>query len=102
MCDYSLEHTISRPAEAGETLVVNRFGSGTVGFSAPLVIDCAVCVPEGTVLRTQIPNADFGFAIEDVIMARVEQDMMYRHHDAVRLEDGSTLTLQFLRPGTSA
>lgn len=102
MCDYSLEMMKSVPAQADETLAVTRFGSGSVGFGAPGVMDCATCVPEGTVLRLEIPSADFGFGIEDVIMARVNVEQLYSHHDAVRLEDGSTLSLQFLRPGTSA
>jgi hypothetical protein len=102
MCDYSLETMKSVPAEADETLQVTRFPAGTVGFAAPGCTDTATCVPEGTVLRAEIPNHDFGFAIEDVIMTRVAPLMKYQHHDAVRLEDGSFLTLQFLRPGTMA
>ena len=47
MCDYSLEAYRSRPAEAGEKLTLERFPSGSMGFTAGAVCDTAVCVPAG-------------------------------------------------------
>lgn len=100
MCDYSLELYHSVPATAGETLQVTRFSTGSIGFAAPGCSDVATCVPEGTILRAEIPNPEFGLAIEDVIMARVHADLSHSHHDAVRLESGEHLSLQYLRVGS--
>ena len=34
MCDYSLQHTLSRPAKVGDKLTTHNFGTGTRGFAA--------------------------------------------------------------------
>ena len=49
MCDYSLHLVSSRPAEAGETLVVTGFsGTDTRGFASPIDATTAVCLRPGT------------------------------------------------------
>ena len=49
MCDYSLHLVSSRPAEAGETIVVTGFsGTDTRGFASPLDPTTAVCLRPGT------------------------------------------------------
>jgi hypothetical protein len=48
MCDYSLEAYLSRPAEEGEKLTLERFPSGSQGFTTGPSCDLAVCVPTET------------------------------------------------------
>jgi len=50
MCDYSLEHVKSRPAEVGDKLTTSNFGRGTHGFAASEDASVAVCVLPGTEL----------------------------------------------------
>lgn len=102
MCDYSLEHYASRPAQAGEDLSVTRMGSGCVGLKVAGETDCVACVTEGTILRAQIPSLDFGFSIEDVMVTKVHPGVMHTYHDAVRTETGDIVTFQHLRIGTTA
>ena len=47
MCDYSLHHLKSRPANVGDKLTTRQFSFGTAGFSAPEDINVAVCVLRG-------------------------------------------------------
>ncbi len=42
MCDYSLEAYLSRPAEEGEKLTLERFPSGSQGFTTGSSCDLAV------------------------------------------------------------
>lgn len=102
MCDYSLEHYASRPAQAGEDLSVTRMGSGCVGLKVPDATDCVACVSEGTILRLQIPSLDFGFSIEDVMVTKVNPEHAHTYHDAVRTEAGDIVTFQHLCIGTKA
>jgi hypothetical protein len=49
MCDYSLEHLVSRPAKVGDKLVTTRFTHAlTGGFCAVGKPDVAVCLMPGT------------------------------------------------------
>ena len=60
MCDYSLEAYRSRPAEEDEKLTLERFPSGSMGFTAGSVCDTAVCVPTGAICccrASAIPSA---------------------------------------------
>jgi hypothetical protein len=51
MCDYSLEHLVSRAAKVGDKLVTTRFGQGlTGGFCAMGEPNVAVCLQPGTEL----------------------------------------------------
>src|SRR3981081_4191717 len=50
MCDYSLEHMLSRHAKVGDKLTTHRFPSGTRGFAASENSAMAVCVLPGTEL----------------------------------------------------
>jgi hypothetical protein len=50
MCDYSLEHLVSRAANVGDKLVTTSFGQGlTGGF-------CAMDEPNVTVWTTMLSN----------------------------------------------
>jgi hypothetical protein len=50
MCDYSLHHVKSRPAEVGDKLTTRNFNTGTRGFAAPEDSTTAVCILPGTEL----------------------------------------------------
>ena len=50
MCDYSLQHNLSRPAKVGDKLTTHNFGTGTRGFAAQEDSAVAVCVLPGTEL----------------------------------------------------
>src|SRR4029079_4833140 len=51
MCDYSLHHVKTRPANSGDTLVTHQFvGFFTRGFAAPDDLNVAVCLLPGTEL----------------------------------------------------
>lgn len=57
MCEYSLESYRRRNAIEGETLITQRFPSGTQGFISPGSPRVAVCLIEGTqVLLRDIPE----------------------------------------------
>jgi hypothetical protein len=104
MCDYSLEAYRSRPAEEGEKLILERFPSGSMGFTAGPVCDTAVCVPEGSHLIVQgigegIRDACGVGAVEEVVMTRLP-DGPYK--DAVRFANGKELLLQRLDCGLTA
>jgi hypothetical protein len=51
MCDYSLEHVASRPAQVADRLVTTSF-AGTIsrGFAAADDVNVAVCLLPGTEL----------------------------------------------------
>ena len=51
MCDFSLEHLASRPAQVGDQLVTTKFGGMfTTGFCAIGGPSVAVCLKPGTEL----------------------------------------------------
>jgi hypothetical protein len=52
MCDYSLHHVNSRPAEIGDRLTTRNFGLGTRGFAASEDANLAICVLPGTELHS--------------------------------------------------
>ena len=51
MCDYSLEHYRSRPAQLGEKYETHQFGSWSIGFIAPGDASTAICMACDTKLR---------------------------------------------------
>jgi hypothetical protein len=55
MCDYSLQHAQSRPANAAEKLVTRNFGTSTRGFCSPNDQNTAVCLLPGTELAFERP-----------------------------------------------
>ena len=101
MCDYSLEHYRSRPAQLGEKYVTHLFASRSIGFIAPGDPTTAVCMACDTKLRLErIPESvqrrHGVLAIEDVTFARLEDGP---HHDGVRFTNGVEVTLQELGTG---
>src|SRR5579875_3657240 len=78
MCDYSLEMYRTRPAREGERYVTTRFGSGSIGLSAPGDELTPVCVQCDTRLRLEgIPKDTqerLGVgAVEEVTFVRLDK-----------------------------
>jgi len=104
MCDYSLEAYQSRPAAIGEKLTLERFPSGSMGFSTGTSCDLAICVPADTQLRLEgigetVQKACGVGAIEEVVMTRLEGGP---YKDAVRFSNGTEVSLQRLDRGLTA
>jgi hypothetical protein len=104
MCDYSREAYRSRPAAIGEKLTLERFPSGSMGFTTGPTCDLAVCVPADTALRLEgigeaVRQACGVGAVEEVIMTRLEGGP---YKDAVRFANGNELLLQRLDRGLTA
>jgi len=105
MCDYSLEAYRSRPAEEGEKLTLERFPSGSMGFTTGPACDLAVCVPAESHLLLQAigdsvrESCGVG-TVEEVVMTRLEGSGPYK--DAVRFSNGVEILLQRLDVGLVA
>jgi hypothetical protein len=104
MCDYSLEAYQSRPAAIGEKLTLERFPSGSMGFTSGPACDLAVCVPADSQLRLEgigetVQKAYGVGPIEEVVMTRLESGP---HKDAVRFSNGTEVSLQRLDRGLTA
>lgn len=100
MCDYSLELYNSRPARAGEKLQTFRFGTGSIGMTAPGEPTCAVCITDGTVLAVRgMPEpmrARYGLGeVEAATFVRLTTGV---YRDGLRFENGVELSLQQLMP----
>lgn len=113
MCDYSLERQKSRPAAAGDRLVVTSFpGSSTHGFRAVGEADVAVCLRPGTELAFDAPVALRGFfrflldqRRQSCLTARfreVNEGNPLLHHDALEFGNGQIVLLTSLRKGQFA
>ena len=112
MCDYSLEHLISRAAKVGDKLVTTRFGQGlTGGFCAMGEPNVAVCLQPGTELAFEreiegqtalrlFPPSKFGAQVARFLRA----NNAHRHmdHDALVLPSGQVVLLTRLREGQHA
>lgn len=119
MCDYSLEHYRSRPANVGEKLQVHQFASRSLGMvgapSAPagwpgrlvqLVskqewdLACPVCLLPGTELAFDAPiNLSVALNNDRYCMAKFVQLDRAQHVDAIELPDGKQYLLQHVLPG---
>lgn len=104
MCDYSLEAYRSRPAKEGEKLTLERFPSGSMGFTTGAVCDQAVCVPAGSHLLLQgigeaVREACSVGAVEEVVTTRTEGGS---YKDAVRFSNGREISLQKFDRGLMA
>jgi hypothetical protein len=105
MCDYSLEAYRSRPAEEGEKLTLERFPSGSMGFTTGPACDLAVCVPAESHLLLQgigdtVRESCGVGAVEEVVMTRLLEGGPYK--DAVRFSNGVEILLQRFDPGLVA
>ena len=103
MCDYSLEHYRSRPAQLGEKYETHQFGSWSIGFIAPGDASTAICMACDTKLRLEgIPELIQMrlrvSANENVTFTRLEAGP---YHDGVRFANGAEVTLQELGTGVT-
>ena len=114
MCDYSLHHVKSRPANIGDKLITRNFNMGTRGFASPDDRTTAVCILPGTELafseEVKCNPAPFGFSgwriktvnFRTAIFRQVNKDMPRMHHDALEFPDGTSVLLTDLREGQEA
>jgi hypothetical protein len=112
MCDYSLQHVMSRPAKVGDKLTTTNFGTGTRGFAAPEDCKTAVCVLPGTELAFEnavacAPTGFLGFKARTIvhktaIFRQVNKDKPLMHHDAIEFPDGEIVLLTDIYEGQDA
>ena len=111
MCDYSLEHLVSRAAKVGDKLVTTRFGQGlTGGFCAMGEPNVAVCLQPGTELAFEreiesqaarlFPPSKLGAQVAR--FWRVNEAHPHMHHDVLELASGQVVLLTRLREGQHA
>jgi hypothetical protein len=104
MCDYSLEAYRSQPATTGESYVLDRFPSGSKGFTTEPGCMTAVCMTADTRLRLEAISPEVQAALgvpasAEVTMTRLD---IGPYRDAVRFADGREVLLQRLNPGATA
>jgi hypothetical protein len=112
MCDYSLQHTMSRPAKVGDKLTTHNFGTGTRGFAAAENATVAVCVLPGTELafsdEVKLPAVGLLWSKEKTmghrtaIFRQINKDQPLTHHDALEFPDGRIVLLTHLSEGQEA
>ena len=112
MCDYCLEHLVSRAAKVGDKLVTTRFGQGlTGGFCAMGETNVAVCLQPGTELAFEreiegqtafraFPPSKFGAQVARFL--RVNKAHRHMDHDALVLPSGQVVLLTRLHEGQHA
>jgi hypothetical protein len=104
MCDYSLQHVQSRPANAAEKLVTRNFATGTRGFCSPDDQNTAVCLLPGTELAFERPIEAYlpTDAHRTAIFRQVNKTAPCMHHDALELPGGQMVLLTQLVEGQLA
>jgi hypothetical protein len=112
MCDYSLQHLASRPAEIGDVLVTTRFqNSLTRGFAAEGEPRIAVCVLPGTEIAFDrdveydhflavFRNRRVGATVAR--FRQVDREKPHVHHDALEFPNGKVVLLTQLSEGQRA
>ena len=111
MCDYSLDLVASRPAKAGDELVITKFeNSMTRGFAAIGEQNVAVCLLPGTeVAFEQEVRYERFFALfpkmklgKTARFRQINGGKPRVHHDALEFPDGETVLLTRLCEGQHA
>jgi hypothetical protein len=114
MCDYSLHHVATRPAQIEDKLVTTKFkNSITRGFAAVGEPHVAVCLLPGTEIAFDEnvecePSFGIGILPNKKIeqrLARFRQINMHNpvtHHDALEFPDGQVVLLTRLCVGQRA
>ena len=112
MCDYSLHHVATRPAQIEDKLVTTRFNNSiTRGFAAVGEPNVAVCLLPGTELAFNenvecerfggmLPSKKIGQRLAR--FRQINMDAPTSHHDAVEFPDGQILLLTRLCEGQRA
>jgi hypothetical protein len=112
MCDYSLEHVASRPAAAGQRLVITRFPPlMTRGFTEVGVPGVAICLLPGTEVAFEAEvKAEPNFPLmpkhrigERLARFRqVDLEIPRVHHDALEFANGEIVLVNRLLLGQIA
>ena len=112
MCDYSLHHVASRPAEVGDQIITTKFiNTPTGGFSAVDNSDVAVCLLPGTEIAFDeevecepalgiLPSRKLGQRLARFRQVNLDQPCV--HHDALEFPDGKIVLVTRLREGQRA
>ena len=103
MCDYSLEMYGSHPAREFERYETTRFPSGSIGLASPGDCSAAVCIQYDT--RLQLDRVPVSLQTSLGVGPTAEVTFMRLDHgayrDAVRFDNGKTISLQQLHTGVS-
>ena len=114
MCDYSLHHVATRPAQIEDKLVTTKFkNSITRGFAAVGEPYVAVCLLPGTeIVFDENVECEPSFDIDILPNKKIEQrlarfrqinmDNAVTHHDALEFPDGQVVLLTRLCVGQRA
>ena len=114
MCDYSLHHVATRPAQIQDKLVTTKFkNSITRGFAAVGEPHVAVCLMPGTEIAFDEnvecePSFGIGILPNKKIAQRlarfrqINMDNAVIHHDALEYPDGQVVLLTRLCEGQPA
>ena len=114
MCDYSLHHVATRPAQIEDKLVTTKFrNSITRGFAAVGDPNVAVCLLPGTEIAFDEnvecePSFGFGIPPNKKIEQRlarfrqINKNNAVAHHDALEFPDGQVVLLTRLCVGQRA
>jgi hypothetical protein len=114
MCDYSLHHVATRPAQIEDKLVTTKFrNSITRGFAAVGEPQVAVCLLPGTEIAFEEnvecePSFGVGILPNKKIQQRlarfrqINMDNAVSHHDALEFPDGQVVLLTRLCVGQRA
>ena len=114
MCDYSLHHVATRPAQIQDKLVTTKFSNSiTRGFAAVGEPHVAVCLLPGTEIAFDdnveyepsfgigiLPNRKIGQRLARFRQINTNSDMV--HHDAMEFPDGQVVLLTRLIEGQRA
>ena len=114
MCDYSLHHVATRPAQIEDKLVTTKFrNSITRGFAAVDEPHVAVCLLPGTEIAFDenvecesrfgigiLPNKKIGQRLAR--FRQINTDNAMAHHDALEFPDGQVVLLTRLPEGHRA
>ena len=112
MCDYSLHHVASRPAEVGDQIITTKFiNTPTGGFSAVDSPEIAVCLLPGTEIAFEeevecepalgiLPSRKLGQRLARFRQVNLDQPCV--HHDALEFPDGKIVLVTRLREGQRA
>jgi len=114
MCDYSLHHVATRPAQIEDKLVTTKFNNSiTRGFAAVGEPHVAVCLLPGTEIAFDesvecepsfcigiLPNKKIGQRLAR--FRQINMDNAVTHHDALEFPDGQVVLLTRLCEGQRA
>lgn len=107
MCDYSLGKIKNRLARDGEVLLVHRFSTNAVGLTSQEYLEsnqeCAVCVPDGSRMRIEVPQFHWFWRSkrseeEEVVFRQVSLNSG-NFRDSIQFQNGQILSLQMLKTG---